>query len=163
MVTQWLVQPNWLTTVGVIWDLSGAYALARGWLFVSDERLKRQSGSYYGASPAMSRANAEQRLDARLGFAHLLIGFCLQLLAALGLFLPPGIALWGLAPLALHWIVFASSYQDKVVADGVSASISPDAAESTWRKHYDDIPDLVWNRALVNAGIEFKLKVPPGS
>lgn len=157
----WAFQPNWLAASGILWDLSGAFALARGWLFATDERIKRQSGSYYGASPAMSRAAAEQRLEYRLGFSHLLVGFIVQLFASAGIAASFAVAACFAAPIALHWIIFLSTYHDRVVTDGVRASISADAAESTWRAHYPDVSDLTWSRALINAGIEFKYKVPP--
>lgn len=161
MEFEWITRPTWLVAAGIVWDLSGAFALSKGWLFASDERIKRQSGSYYGSNPATSRAYAEQRLESQLGFKHLIVGFTLQLAASLGLTLPFSIAIWTLVPLCVHWLFFVAEYRERIIADGVGASISKESAESTWRAHYEDMSDLEWRRALVNAGIEFRHKVPP--
>lgn len=159
----WFIRAPWLTIVGIVWDLSGAYALARGTLFASPDRIRRQNASTWGTNPAMARARVEQTLEARLGFAHLLIGFGLQLASALGLSLPASIALWALLPLAVHWLYFRSEFQDQVVERGLQSSVTKDAAESTWRQHYDDVPDLVWRRALTNSGVVFDHKTPPSA
>ena len=153
---------NGLSLAGIAWDFSGAVALSRGWFFVSDARLKRQAASAWGTNPATARAFAETRLDTRFGLGQLLLGFGMQFVASAGFSISPGISSLAIGVIPVAWTVYLVGYPYWVIRNGLRLSVSSDAAESTWRKHYLDMPDLLWNRVLVNEGIEFKYKVPPG-
>lgn len=153
---------NGLSLAGIAWDFSGAIALSRGWFFVTDAGLKRQAGSAWGTNPATARAFAETRLDTRFGLAQLLLGFGMQFVASAGVSISPGISALAIGVIAVTWTIYLAGYPYRVIRDGLRLSVSGEAAESTWRKHYLDMPDLLWNRVLVNEGIEFAHKVPPG-
>jgi hypothetical protein len=150
-----------LALAGIAWDISGAIALSRGWFFVSDERLKAQTGSAWGANPAAGRSSAETRLDTRFGLGQLLVGFVLQFAAAAGFAIPFTITLLALGVIALAWAVYLHNYPYWIVRDGLRLSICPGAAESTWREYYEDVPDRIWRLVLCNEGIEFEHITPP--
>lgn len=152
---------SWLSAAGIMWDLSGAIALARGFFFNTDEQLGRQFGSYYGANPSAYRAFFEQRLDTKFGLSQLLFGFLLQFFAACGISTVWSTALLFAAPIAPAWFVFITNRTIWAAVDAVRLSVTPDAQELTWRKHFSDLSDLQWKRIILNHNVVFT--PPPAS
>jgi hypothetical protein len=66
-----------LFTVGIGFDLAGAYLLARG-LFASPRDIARRTGSYYGYNAAATTSEVADKVAASTGLASLGVGFTLQ-------------------------------------------------------------------------------------
>lgn len=147
---------NWLSAAGIAWDISGAIAISRNWFFISNEKLERQAGSYWGASPATARSYVETRLDTRFGLAQLVLGFLLQLAASIGIV--ASFEVWAamMIAIACAWIFYLPNFQYWMVRESLRISVVPDAQEEIWRKHYQDVPNRIWERVLLNEGISFK-------
>ncbi|OKP79649.1 hypothetical protein BTE77_05985 [Ensifer adhaerens] len=150
----------WLATAGIIWDLSGAIALVRGFFFTSDRQLEQQFGSYWGANPSAYRAFFEQRLDTRFGLTHLILGFSLQLLASLGLRASFGAALLIISPIIISWFAFQAGRSYRAAFDAVRLSVTLDAQEEVWRQHFSDLSEIEWKRIVWNQGITFQKPAP---
>src|SRR5438034_4450882 len=89
---------NLLAVAGLVYDIVGAILLAEAIVGTRDEILVNQArhrGQFSTGNLSLFAALEEQRHDARLGLAFLVIGFFLQLFANLGYILPLG-WLWGL-------------------------------------------------------------------
>lgn len=146
--------PTPLAAVGIVWDIFGAYALAKG-LILDDDTIKRRASSYWDLSPPAARGLCEQRIDAKFGITQLGIGFTLQLISAIGLQVSWLTATSLLLPLALAWGVYRS--QAKLWALKASLSfVNPDVFEETWRGHFTDVPDAAWKAVVVKSGVKFK-------
>lgn len=68
----WASTPSWLSAAGIVWDIAGAFALARGYFFMTEAQAKSQSGTYWGASIPAMRAISETRLETKFGLLQLL-------------------------------------------------------------------------------------------
>lgn len=101
---------NILNVFGLVYDVVGAFLLARAFAFGRDKILAAQSLSVVGSNPALFAALAEQRLDARFGIGILIAGFLFQLLAALNVFVSVGYWPWFVLALAmvLGWYFVAA-------------------------------------------------------
>lgn len=143
-----------LAAAGIAWDISGAVALARG-LILDDDTLRRRAGSYWGSSPPAIRGLCEQRLDAKFGLLQLLLGFSLQFLAAMGV----SVSFVGALPLALPigaaWALYRYNYPYWVTIASLRHAAS-DTTEDAWRRHFLDVPEMVWRSAVVQLRLEFK-------
>jgi hypothetical protein len=144
-----------LAAAGIAWDISGAIALSRGFFFVSDDKLRRQAGSYWGSNPPAMRAFCEQRLDTRFGLGQLLVGFALQGVAALG-FSISGLAAGVIAGGALFaWWVYLYNFPYWVTRDTLALGVDESSLERVWRIHFPDVSEDLWQRVLWNEGISF--------
>jgi hypothetical protein len=151
--------PSPLAATGIVWDIFGAVALAKG-LIVDDDTLRRRSGTYFDLSPPAVRGLCEQRNDARFGLWQLGVGFSLQLLAAIGVQLSWYLAAGLLVPLLLAWFVYWRRAKWLVLKASLLFS-TPDATEDVWRVHFTDIPEAHWKKAITESGLAFK--PPPKS
>jgi hypothetical protein len=67
---------------GLVFNVAGTIALAKG-LILSDEQIRRQSGTYYDNNKYMSEGLLNNREWAYVGFALIGIGFIFQLVVAI--------------------------------------------------------------------------------
>ena len=74
---------NILSAAGVLYDIVGAYLIARAIVFARPKILAEQSATVLNANPALFATLDEQQHDARFGVGILVGGFLLQFLAAL--------------------------------------------------------------------------------
>ena len=155
------LNPQWLAAAGLCWDLSAAIALSRGFFGLSNQQLKRLSRSYWGANPSAVRSFCEQRRDTRFGLIHLAVGSAIQILAALGLTISANQAWLCIGALAPVWVWFLSTYTTRTTTEAIQLSLTPDAQEQTWRKHFSDVSDLDWARIVVNNDIQFAAPPKP--
>lgn len=148
---------SWLNASGAVWALSGGVFLSRG-LIMNDAAIKQRSGSYYGSSPPAVKGLCEQRIEARVGLAQILIGFVLQLLASLGVTLFFGWSLLTVLPIAFIWHYMARNFKYWVAV--ASLRFVQNAPEHVWRIHFSDVPDGIWESAVRRSGVTFK-PLPP--
>lgn len=150
-----LGQPSWLAVAGALWDIVGALILARGYLWATDEVIRRETASAYGVNPVAARSAAEERMNQRYGLALIICGFVMQAGSSTGISVPPAIA--GVAVTMLVPVVgfYLCTFQYQTVRDGLRISVVPDALERVWRAHHDDVPDRIWCAILWNEGIVF--------
>jgi hypothetical protein len=148
---------SWLSAAGICWDISGAFFLSKG-LLLSDDKLRQQAGTYWGANPSMIRAYCEQRIDTKFGLFQLVGGFFLQLLSAVGI----GISGWLFAlltvPICIVWFHYWRNLQFWVVSDSLRLGVGEDSTEKAWKAHFSDIPQPIWDRALRSEKITFAKK-----
>jgi hypothetical protein len=69
-----------LFTVGIGFDLAGAYLLGRG-LFTTPATILQRSTPRYDFHPGIAVGHAEDRVDAEAGISLLVLGFSIQVIA----------------------------------------------------------------------------------
>jgi hypothetical protein len=94
-----LSQATWLSAIGAIYDIAGAYLLSKALFAVKPTELIMQASSGYGGfSTPLLRMFCEQKVDSRFGLVLLIGGFILQALSSAGMKLIGSIALALLLP-----------------------------------------------------------------
>jgi len=144
-----------LSAAGIAWDISGALALSMALALIPDERLQAQAGSYWGTNPTAFRAYCEQRLDTRFGLLQLLVGFTLQAFAAVGISISASGAAVIAGLIVPAWWIYRHNFPYWALRDSLRLSVTEGAQEHIWRKHFLDVPDLLWSQVLWNEGIIF--------
>lgn len=136
---------NWLACVGLLWDLAGAYFLAKALVFSKDHLIRRQSGTYMDFSLPLLKAQVEQRIDARYGLSQLASGFIMQFASSFGLSCSPLDAILLLAPILLVWMSYCRDYHRTVLEDSMRITavginkVEVLADLDTWVSFYDDM------------------------
>ena len=154
-------QPSWLAAVGAVWDITGATILARGYLWATDEIIRKETASAYGMNPGAARSAAEERMNQRYGLALIICGFVMQAGSNAGITITAAMA--GIAVLLIIPVVgyYLGTFQYQTVCDGLRISVVPDALERVWRAHHDDVPDRIWHAIIWNEGIAFAVEKEP--
>lgn len=115
---------NILSVSGIIYDIVGAFLLARALVFAKDKILAAQSASVLNCNPALFAALEEQRHDARFGLWTLIAGFVLQLVAAFGCFVSTAFWPWFAVVLVVILATyFATARRMKSTRDARLASL----------------------------------------
>jgi hypothetical protein len=68
---------------GLILDILGAWFLARGLVRKTNKEIRLESGTYYGGNRFLSDSLNLQRIESRVGFGFLFLGFSFQLIGNL--------------------------------------------------------------------------------
>lgn len=144
-----------LSASGTMWDIAGAWVVVQGMFFANDAQVAREAASTYGPNIARLRATAEERIATRFGFGLLLIGFLFQFVASFGV--KAGFGVVGLAVVGLV-VVFLMHRHDLPYRVALTTlRIGPrNVSQEVWRRHFADLPDLVWARAVWNSGATFE-------
>ena len=100
-------QVSQFAAAGIMWDISGALFLSRGYLFVSNEKLAKISESAWGMSFSKVRYDNEQRIHTQFGLSQLIVGFLIQMAAALGVRTSSSVALSIVLCIGLVWLWYA--------------------------------------------------------
>lgn len=82
---------NLFSAAGLMYDIAGAWLIVEAIIRTRDEQIARQAhpgGQFSGGNLKLFAALDEQRHDARFGLSLLIVGFLLQLVAALDYKLP---------------------------------------------------------------------------
>ncbi|OGD56171.1 hypothetical protein A2V71_04425 [Candidatus Berkelbacteria bacterium RBG_13_40_8] len=66
---------------GIIFDIIGAFFLAESFLLKKNDKIIKESSSYFDGNPFLLPSYIIQRLEARTGFFFLMLGFLLQYFA----------------------------------------------------------------------------------
>jgi hypothetical protein len=81
-----LSQATWLSAIGAIYDIAGAYLLSKALFAVKPIGLIMQASSGWGGfSTPLLRMFCEQKVDSRFGLGLLILGFILQALSSTGM------------------------------------------------------------------------------
>lgn len=70
-----------VTSIGIVFDIIGAFFLAQSFLFKKIDRIIKETSSYYNGNPFLLPSCIAQRLEAKTGFVFLFIGFLTQMIA----------------------------------------------------------------------------------
>lgn len=146
---------SWLAASGTVWDIAGAILLARGYLWATDEGIRREKASAWGMNPGAARAAAEERRNQRFGLSLIIVGFLLQAISNCGVTTSQTGAIAMVILLAPVLWIYATTFQYVTVRDGLRISFSPTGYERVWRKHHNDVPDRIWYAILWNEGLQF--------
>jgi hypothetical protein len=108
-------QAVWLSVLGALYDIAGAYLLSKALFIVKPKGLLMQASSGYGGFSAhILRMFCEQKVDARFGLGLLIGGFILQALSSAGVkvnflwalvLMLPGIAVFAWYQFGSHGLV----------------------------------------------------------
>jgi hypothetical protein len=137
---------NILSLAGALYDIAGAFPLARALIFVKARDLYGQAAApYSGPSALLLKMFAEQKVDASFGLFSLFVGFGLQALASLGVH-PTLQSIYGRVLLIVLMVILATG----LVAYGafrysLTHRFFREAGRAAGRSE-NDIADL-WSRA----------------
>ncbi len=129
-----------LAAAGAIWDLVGAFYLAKALIFNPDQSMRRQAGAYWDISIPLLRSLCEQRIDARFGIAMLMIGFLLQLLGSMGIKADWPVDILLLLPLIMVVYSRNRNFDQWVIASCLRIAGRSGVERGLWRESY--FPDI---------------------
>ncbi len=75
------INSGFTTSIGIAFDIIGAFFLAESFLLKKTERIVKEASSFYDGNPFLLPSFIIQRIEARTGFVYLLLGFSLQFIA----------------------------------------------------------------------------------
>lgn len=139
---------SYLSASGLLWDLAGAWYLAKAFIFSKDDAIRAQSGTYYDLSVPVLRALCEQRLEAKFGVIHLFIGFGMQFLSAVGLTASFGMSAFLLLPIGFlrHWYGYNFDYWVATVA--IRIGMNKPEVSDVFAHHFEHINRTAYSLAL---------------
>jgi hypothetical protein len=154
--------PNYLSGAGLVWDIAGAYLLARG-LWVNDRSIFDLAASGWGFTSAIVRSGCEHRLDTKFGLWLLIGGFGIQAVSSVLVKVDFEFSMWIalLVVLPLSWL--GAHYKVWVLGDTLRVLKLREQGgiqEATLRKTFSDYPDRIWKMVVINSGYEFAAPPP---
>ena len=140
-------QVTWLAVAGLLWDMAGAFFLAKALIFVRDFDLRRRSGTYFDLSIPLLRSLCEQRRDARYGLSLLAAGFSLQLGSAAGVRVSASVCAAALLPLPVIWHHYRYNAGRAVLLATLRVN-SINSGIEVWRETFKDVPEKTFADTL---------------
>lgn len=97
----------------------------------------------------------EQQLEIRFGLSQFIVGFFLQAIAASGFNGSIAVTFILIGPLLLCWSIFLDEFDYTVVCRTIEAWSGATITYERMRKHFSDIPERTWQRAIINNDFKF--------
>jgi len=80
------ITSGFIGQAGLLLDIIGAFFLSQGFVLKQPEDVVREASSFWNGNPFFLKSAISQRIEARVGFIFLLLGFVGQFLSYTGLF-----------------------------------------------------------------------------
>ena len=75
------INSGFLSSIGIIFDIIGAFFLAQSFLLKKTDRIVKEASSFFDGNPFLLPSFIIQRIEAKTGFGFLMLGFLLQMIS----------------------------------------------------------------------------------
>jgi hypothetical protein len=144
------INSGFLSSIGIVFDIIGAFFLAESFLLKKYDRILKESSSFWGGNPFLLPSLITQRIEAKTGFIFLMLGFLLQMISNADfvnqgrdkdfwLILVFGLTLWLISMSIIKFWSKSSGQSALITEYGANFLKSLDKAEKKDQKGYSEL------------------------